>query len=109
MKRYIKASKIADLQSAYESGEIDALEDDIWEEYLEELDFEVQDELGIMVEPNVQFGVGSVDILNADDYECLASVNYKTFNRKQVMLGLKSKDDQDFKRKLTAYYKKLLA
>lgn len=111
MKRaYIKAdyeSAWSDLLNSLEN-ELDDGIDPLYDltdagEQLQELMVEVEDKLGILVEPSIQAGSGGVWIYDKLYETIVEDYDYEQFNEEGIDIALSSKGPEEFKQKYKKY------
>lgn len=79
-------------------------------EYIQNKCIEVENSLGVWIEPSVQAGTGGVWIYSKDDDTALVEdYDYQTFNDGILDLVVRSSNLSEFKKKYKAYLKELLS
>lgn len=116
MKRYIKAAEHINWKSLANELESDAEDgiDSLYEqtdagEKLQNIQYEVEDALGIWLEPSVQAGVGGIWFYSSEDDSTLVSdYDYQTFNEDTIDIAIESKNETEYKKRYKAYLENIL-
>jgi len=108
-KRINWKSLVNNLQREAEDGIDPLYEQTEAGEKLESIQQEVENALGIWLEPSIQGGQGGIWFLSNEDDSTLASnYDYQTFNNETIDIAIESKNKTEFKKKYRAYLENIL-
>lgn len=97
------------LQSEAENGIDPLYEQTDAGEKLESVQQEVENALGIWLEPSIEGGMGGIWFLSSEDDRTLASnYDYQTFNEETIDMAIESKNKTEFKKRYKSYLENIL-